>query len=202
MVKIAIVNYGLGNLRGVQIGVHRAGGEAIATGDAREIRHADAIILPGVGAFSDAIRNLAPIKDVVLSEAKSGKPLLGICLGLQLLFTYSFEGGYHEGLGLIEGGVVKLPSSVKIPHMGWNKLKIVKESPIVRGVPSGAYVYFVHSYYAEPKDKGVIVATTNYGVEIPSIVASRNIYAAQFHPEKSAAVGVRMLKNFISEVKR
>ena len=202
--KVAIVDYGAGNLRGVKLGVERAGGLATITSDPRELRDASAIVLPGVGAFGDAMSTLRSLRldEVIVEEVEAGKPLLGICLGLQLLFDESTEGGLHRGLGLLRGRVTRLPSSVKVPHMGWNTLRLRRRSAIVEGVPDGAYMYFVHSYYASPADEGVVVATTEYGVEFPSVIERPPIYATQFHPEKSGRLGVRLIANFIELARR
>jgi len=158
--------------------------------------------LPGVGAFRDAMASITPLKEELLKEVYSGKPLLGVCLGLQMLFDRSFEGGLFEGLKLIRGDAVKLPPGVKIPHMGWNTIRIVRENPLLDGVKDGAYVYFVHSYYVKPCEDNVIVAETDYGVKFPSIVSKGCLYGTQFHPEKSGKVGLKILKNFVSLVKR
>jgi glutamine amidotransferase len=162
----------------------------------------DAIVLPGVGAFAPAVKNMAPIADVVAEAMKYGKPILGVCLGLQLLFTRSSEGGSVKGLDFISGNIVKLPETVKTPQMGWNTLKIAQSHPLLDGVKDGSYVYFVHSYYPQPSDSGVVVATTEYGIRFASMVAKKNLFATQFHPEKSSKTGLTMLKNFVRIVKR
>ena len=143
-----------------------------------------------------------PIADVVAEAMKDGKPILGVCLGLQLLFTRSSEGGSVKGLDFISGDIVKLPDTVKTPQMGWNTLKIVQAHSLLEGVKDGSYVYFVHSYYPQPTDSGVVVATTEYGVRFPSIIAEKNLFATQFHPEKSSKTGLKMLKNFVRIVRR
>ncbi|RLF16513.1 MAG: imidazole glycerol phosphate synthase subunit HisH [Thermoprotei archaeon] len=199
--KVAIVNYGVGNLRGVKLGVERAGGEAVITERDSDLREADAIVLPGVGAFRDAMARLKGLEEALREEVASGKPLLGICLGLQLLFTESTERGTHSGLDLIKGRVVRLPSTVKVPHMGWNTVNLRRSSKLVEEVEQGSYVYFVHSYYAEPLED-VTVAVTEYGVAFPSIIEKPPLYATQFHPEKSGKVGLRILRNFLDIARR
>lgn len=169
---------------------------------ASAIKESDAFILPGVGAFQAALRNLAPTKDLLIDEVKAGKPVLGICLGLQLLFTRSYEGGVFDGLDLMKGEVLKLPDDVKQPHIGWNQFRIVKQDSMLDGVPERAYAYFVHSYYPRPGSSDDALAYTNYGVEFPSVFRRRNIFATQFHPEKSGPVGRRILTNFVELVRR
>lgn len=199
---IAIIDYGVGNLRSVKNGLERAGADSIITHSPEEIAKSDALILPGVGAFIPAVKNLQSIKREVLGFAEEGKPLLGICLGMQLLFSKSYEGGVAEGLSFFEGEIVPLPETVKSPHMGWNTLEITKDSSLLKGIKNGAYVYFVHSYIPKPKDNMHVVAYTDYGVRFPSVIASGNIYATQFHPEKSSDNGLKILKNFVNIVKR
>lgn len=162
----------------------------------------DAIVLPGVGAFASAINNLEPALEELKQELLQGKPLLGICLGLQLLFTTSQEGKQKNGLNLFAGEVVKLPETVKSPQMGWNAITIKRASPLLDGVPNHAYFYFVHSYVARPKDEKLAVATTDYGWSFPSVVAGDNLYATQFHPEKSGKTGSIILQNFVKNIKR
>ena len=198
MPRVAIINYGLGNLRSVEKATEKVGGTPQITSSPEDLKAADAIILPGVGAFRDAQANLRELTPTVLEQVEAGKPLLGICLGLQLLFTESTEGGVYTGLDIIKGRVVRLPEGLKVPHMGWNTLSIVdKGSPLMRNIESGSYVYFVHSYYGAVEDSGDIVAETEYGVTFPSIVSRGNVYATQFHPEKSGVTGLRMLGNFV-----
>ena len=201
MPKVAIIDYGLGNLRSIQRGLETVGANVIITHLEGEIGGADAFVLPGVGAFEDAVNNLRPLSQVVLDQIKSGKPLLGVCLGLQLLFTESAEGGVQRGLDVFKGKVVRLPS-LKIPHIGWNTLKILKpDSLLFKGVPDNSFVYFVHSYYADVEDSDDAVTTTEYGINFPSTVSRGHVFATQFHPEKSGYVGLRILKNFINYVK-
>ena len=195
---IAIVDYGMGNLRSVQKGFERVGVNAIITDDANKLADADAIVLPGVGAFSAAMRRLkeANLVEAIRREIDAGKPYLGICLGLQLLFTESEEGGRHLGLDIIPGKVVRFPTGPKVPHIGWNEIDIQKDIPILKDIPSKSYLYFVHSYYVVPDDPSVIATTTNYGIDFTSIIHKDNIFAIQCHPEKSQTLGLRILRNF------
>jgi len=196
------VNYGVGNLRSISKGLEKSGANVEITHSAEDLRNSDAIVLPGVGAFAPAVKNMSSIADVVAEAMKNGKPMLGVCLGLQLLFTRSSEGGSVRGLDFVSGEVVKLPDNVKTPQMGWNTLNIVQSHPLLEGVKDSSYVYFVHSYYPQPSDPEVIVATTEYGVRFPSMVAKKNLFATQFHPEKSSKTGLTILKNFVRVVKR
>lgn len=199
---MAVVNYGVGNLRSIRKGLEKSGAQVKVTHNPADLRGADAIVLPGVGAFAPAVKNMMPITDVVAEAMKNGKPILGVCLGLQLLFTRSSEGGSVKGLDFISGDVVKLPDSVKTPQMGWNTIDFARSHPLLDGVKDHSYVYFVHSYYPQPADPDVIVATTEYGVKFASMVAKKNLFATQFHPEKSSKTGLTMLKNFVRIVKR
>lgn len=198
---IAIVDYGVGNIFSLRCSFEKIGENAVLSGDADVIRRADKIILPGVGAFGDAAMKLAScgLWQVVIDEARSGKPLMGICLGMQLLFDKSYEYGEHAGLGLIHGCVKPIadviPAGYKIPHIGWNALDIVRDCPLLGQIKSGEHVYFVHSFYATDCENDT-VATTEYGAPLTAAVASRNIYGMQFHPEKSGDVGLRILKAF------
>ena len=200
--QVAVVNYGVGNLRSIRKGLEKSGADVKITHNPDDLLSSDAIVLPGVGAFAPAVKNMAPIADVVAEAIKDGKPILGVCLGLQLLFTRSSEGGSVKGLDFISGDIVKLPDTVKTPQMGWNTLKIVQAHSLLEGVKDGSYVYFVHSYYPQPTDSSVIVATTEYGVRFASMLAKKNLFATQFHPEKSSKTGLTMLKNFVKIVKR
>jgi len=197
---IAIVDYGMGNLRSVQKGFERVGHAATITNDPDVIAQAGKVVLPGVGAFPDAIgelRRRGMVKPIV-DTIEAGKPFLGICLGLQLLFEVGWEGGRHEGLGVLAGEVVRfeVPSEYKVPHMGWNQIAIRKPAPLLEGLADGAHVYFVHSYYVVPADRGVIATETDYPDPFTSMIWRDNLYATQFHPEKSQADGLRILKNF------
>lgn len=196
---IAIIDYGMGNLHSVQKGFAKVGVEAKVTSDPNEVTAADGVVLPGVGAFGDAMFNLRHLGllEAIRTAVKEGLPLLGICLGMQLLFSESEEHGRHIGLHLIPGRVRRFQGNFKIPHMGWNSLTIRRpDHPLVRGIRQGEYVYFVHSYYAEPQDPSVVVADAEYHVRVPAIVAKGRVMGMQFHPEKSSEVGLRMLENF------
>ena len=198
---IAVIDYGVGNLFSLTSSLSRIGAESVVTGDPEVIRRADKIILPGVGAFSDAKRKLSEsgLDKVILDEVRGGKKIFGICLGMQMLFEQSYEYGEHEGLGLLRGSIVpmegKIPSELKIPHIGWNSLTVKKEHPVFKYVKDGDYVYFVHSYYAAACDESLL-ATTDYGREITAAVALDNVSGTQFHPEKSGEVGLSILKAF------
>jgi glutamine amidotransferase len=199
---IAIIDYGMGNLRSVQKGFERMGREAVVTRDARTILSAGKVVLPGVGAFPDCMRNLEQygLINTVYKTIESGKPFLGICLGLQLLFTESEEFGLSKGLDVIKGRVVRFKgpefSALKVPHMGWNSISIKRRAPALKDIPDNSYVYFVHSYHVVPEDKNVIATTTPYGGEFISSIWKDNIFATQFHPEKSQALGLSILKRF------
>jgi glutamine amidotransferase len=195
---IAIIDYGMGNLRSVQKGFEKAGYEAHVTADPDEVRKADKVVLPGVGAFRDAMKNLraAGMVEVIHETVKAGKPFLGICLGLQLMFETSEEGGFHEGLKIFRGSVRLLPPGLKVPHMGWNQIEILKEDPILKDIPEGSAFYFVHSYYVDPADSEVTTTLTEYDIKFTSIASSGNIFGIQFHPEKSSNKGLQILKNF------
>lgn len=196
---IAIIDYGMGNLHSVSKAVERLGYEALVTSDPDEIMAADGAILPGVGAFGDAMDNLREtgLKDTVLRYAASGKPLLGICLGMQLLFAESEEHGKHEGLSLLPGKVIRFRGPYKVPHMGWNKLSFRKASPLLEGLEEG-HVYFVHSYHAIPEQTADLLATTDYYQAVTAIVGRNNVYGMQFHPEKSGELGMRLLERFLT----
>ncbi len=199
---IAIIDYGAGNLHSVKNALDFLGTESIITGDKNEILSADKIILPGVGAFGDAMKCLSDsgLVETVKEAAKSGKPFLGICLGLHLLFEESEETPDVKGLGIFKGKIVKIPdnSSLKIPHMGWNSITVTKDSKILKNIGNEPYVYFVHSYYVDATDKSIISAYTEYGERLDIAVEKDNIFATQFHPEKSGDVGMQILKNFIT----
>ena len=199
---IAIIDYGVGNLFSLKSSLREIGAEAVVTSDEKVIAEADRIILPGVGAFEDAARKLREtgMAEVVKREAAAGKPMMGICLGMQLMFDVGYEYGEHKGLGLIRGSVRPIadviPEGYKIPHIGWNLLKFRKESPLFKYIKEDDYVYFVHSYYAAECDESVI-AVTEYGAELTAAVANGNVYGCQFHPEKSGEVGMKILKAFM-----
>lgn len=202
---IAIIDYGMGNLRSVQKGFERVGCEALVTADPKVVLEADKIVLPGVGAFPDCMRNLEEggFIEPLLRVIREGRPFLGICLGLQLLFTESEEFGVHQGLNVIPGRVVRFPEgmaengeALKVPHMGWNQLAVKRRPAAFDGIEEGANFYFVHSFYVAPEDAGVVATTTTYGIEFCSSIWKDNIVATQFHPEKSQEKGLRILKNF------
>lgn len=198
---IAIIDYGVGNLFSLISSFKAIGVDTVVTGDPELIKKADKLILPGVGAFGDAIKMLenSGLIPVIMNEVNSGKPLMGICLGMQLLFEKSYEYGEHRGLGLIKGEIVpmvnRLPENLKIPHIGWNALHIKEKSQIFKYIEDGECVYFVHSYYAEGSGEDVI-ATAEYGRDIAAAVAKGNVYGCQFHPEKSGSAGLNILKAF------
>ncbi len=198
---LAIIDYGAGNLRSVQKACQLLGAEAEITSDAKIIEKADHVILPGVGAFGDCMQSLhiAGLTNVVRHAAMSGKPFLGICLGMQLLFESSQETPGVEGLGIFQGEIVKIPKQegYKIPHMGWNSLHFPKKTALFAGLSEHPFVYFVHSYYAKPKDESIVAATTTYCGELTVALQKDNIFATQFHPEKSGDVGLAILQNFL-----
>ena len=196
---IAIIDYGAGNLRSVVNAISRLGYQPRITSDPGDVVNADAVILPGVGAAADAMANLKRqgLAQVISQLIAEGRPFFGVCLGLQVLFTGTEEGGGHECLGIIPGRVRRLPSGLKIPHMGWNQVKQVGSHPIFEGIPDEANFYFVHSYYAEPEDRSLVAGETEYGIPLCSVIAMGNLVATQFHPEKSGELGLRMYDNFI-----
>ena len=198
---LTIIDYGVGNLRNVFMAFRRLGVEARVTSEAAEIRRAKALVLPGVGAFGDSIGNIRALglEETILAAIGDGVPFLGICVGLQLLFEVSEEMGEHRGLGMLAGRVRRFPAGLTVPHMGWNQIHQTRPIPLWRGLPDGSYAYFVHSYYADPQDPSVVAATTDYGIDYASAVAKGNLYAIQFHPEKSQDVGERILRNFAIE---
>jgi imidazole glycerol-phosphate synthase subunit HisH len=195
---ITIIDYGVGNLRSVQKGFEHVGLKAEIVDNPEAVVNAPAVVLPGVGAFRDAMESLKKtgMDQAVQEVVKKGTPLLGICLGLQLLFDSSEEFGLTEGLGIIPGKVVKFDERLKIPHMGWNEMEIVNPNPIIKGIPNGSAFYFVHSYYCLPDNTKDIVTATEYGIKYTSIAAKDNVFGIQFHPEKSSSLGLQILKNF------
>lgn len=198
---IAVIDYGMGNLRSVQKALEHAGATASIVTSKEEILKADKLVLPGVGAMKPAMERLQELEliDPIKSFIVTGKPFLGICLGYQLLFDSSTEGGQVKGLGILPGTVERFASSVKVPQMGWNQLSIVQKNAVMfNGIADGAYVYFCHSYYVMPKDPAVIATTTDYGLIYASSVCAGNIWGVQFHPEKSQSVGLKLLENFVS----
>lgn len=196
---IVIIDYGAGNLRSVANALTRLGCQPKVTSRPRDLLNARAVILPGVGAAGETMKNLktlgmvAPIRQFI----GDGRPFLGVCIGLQILFAGTEEGGWHKCLGVIPGQVRKLPAGLKIPHMGWNQVKQIGSHPIFDGIPDEANFYFVHSYYVEPDDKSLVAGETEYGIRLCSVIARDNVIATQFHPEKSGELGLRMYGNFI-----
>jgi glutamine amidotransferase len=201
MAEIAIVDYGMANLRSVQKAFEQVGHAATITGDPTRVREAAKVVLPGVGAFRDAIARLREthLDFAIIDHIRAGRPFLGICLGLQMLFSRDHEDGLHEGLGLFAGDVVRFPSvpGLKVPHMGWNALNFPRPNcPLFAGLPPDPAVYFVHSYYPNPDDRGIIAATADYPEPFTAAIWRDNVFATQFHPEKSQSIGLQMLRNF------
>ncbi len=197
---IAVIDYGMGNLRSIHNALVKVGGNPVIVSDKRDLSDADGVVIPGVGAFGDAMHNLRPFADKLFDLIDSGIPLLGICIGMQLLFEWSEESDC-AGFGLLKGDVVRLPEGVKVPQMGWNELTIQSDTDLLTGIDDGDFFYFVHSYYCVPRDQQIIVATTDYGVDMAAVVEKDNIHAVQFHPEKSSRKGLLILKNFVRMVK-
>lgn len=198
---IAIIDYGVGNLYSLCSSLNYLGIENIVTNKKEDILKADKILLPGVGAFSDAIDKLKQtgLVDLIKKEVDNGKPIMGICLGMQLLFEKSYEFGEYDGLGFLNGTIDDLngviPKDLKVPHMGWNKIKKRKSHPLLKYINDGEYVYYVHSFYANNCEESIL-ATSEYGIDVPGVVGFKNIYGTQFHPEKSSDVGLKILKAF------
>jgi glutamine amidotransferase len=194
---ITVVDYKLNNLRSLENTLRRLGHDVLVTSNPEDVRKAEKLILPGVGAFGDGIRNLKQfgLAGPFIEKVEAGTPTLGICLGMHLLFTESEEFGHHDGLDLLAGRIVKLPENLRVPHMGWNQLHFKQTNGLTKGVSESCFVYFVHSYYAQPAGD-IVLATTDYEIEFPAIVHTKNIWATQFHPEKSQHVGERLLENF------
>jgi glutamine amidotransferase len=197
---IAIIDYGLGNLASVKNALLKLGYDAMIVSRPEEILQAEKVVLPGVGAFADAIGNIRSLglDQVIFELVKRETPLLGICLGMQLLLTESYENGVHKGLDIIPGRVEKfqIPSQYKVPQIGWNNIEVNPASRLLTGIPSGSFFYFVHSYYVVPQDEAVVAARTEYGVSFVSAIEKGQIFATQFHPEKSSELGLRIMKNF------
>ncbi|MFH1149951.1 MAG: imidazole glycerol phosphate synthase subunit HisH [Actinomycetota bacterium] len=198
MYDVGIIDYGMGNIRSVQKGLEKVGVRAELCSEAARLDSYRGLVLPGVGAFGDAMATLRDrgLVEPVLGQIRSGKPLLGICLGMQLLFERSEEHGDFEGLGVIPGAVRRLPDTVKVPHMGWNVLRQVGGRPLFDGIEEGARFYFVHSYYCDPDDDSWTIGRTPYGLEFTCAVGRDNVWGLQFHPEKSSLLGLKMLRNF------
>jgi glutamine amidotransferase len=205
MRPLAIVDYGMGNLRSVQKAFERLGHAAEVTRDPERVASAPGVVLPGVGAFGACMANLTALglAEPVVHAIRAGRPFLGICLGMQLLFEESEEFGPVAGLGILPGRVVRFAADPdrKVPHMGWNAVRKARATPILAGIEDGAYVYFVHSYYPVPSDRAVVATTTPYGVEFASSVVRDNVFACQFHPEKSQQIGLRLLDNFVQTLR-
>ncbi|MBI3592411.1 MAG: imidazole glycerol phosphate synthase subunit HisH [Nitrospirae bacterium] len=205
---IAIVDYGMGNIRSVEKGFVKVGADVKITSDPGVIADARGIALPGVGAFKDCMKNLDDLSllNPIVREIEKGKPYLGICLGLQILFAESEEFGFCKGLGVFKGKVVKFrfdaSRQLKIPHMGWNTARLTRRPPIFDGIPDNSYFYFVHSYYVVPEEEAIVAARTDYGTEFVSMVWKDNVFATQFHPEKSQELGLKILKGFSEFVKK
>ncbi len=198
---ITIIDYGSGNLKSIKNGFTKIGVETRVTNDLNDLQKAEALVLPGVGAFGHTMNNLRKYGNTIHEHVDSGKPFLGICMGLQVLFSRSQESEGVEGLNIFEGGVKKFPDSLinegfKIPHMGWNNLQIKRSCPILEDIKDD-YMYFVHSYYVSPSDENIIAATVDYGVEVPAVICKDQIFATQFHPEKSGQTGLKILENFV-----
>lgn len=201
---IAIIDYGMGNLRSVQKAFEYVGAEVVVTAHREAIEAASAVVLPGVGAFGKAMSNLerAGLGDVIRQVIAQGRPFLGICLGLQLLFEESDEMGQHRGLGVFGGQVKRFEVGLKVPQIGWNQIHIQQASPLLDGVADGSYAYFVHSCYVAPSNPEMVLATTDYEIDFASIIGQDNVFGIQFHPEKSQAVGLRILRNFTALIER
>jgi len=215
---IAIIDYGMGNLHSVKKAIEKVGGRTILSNSMKEITSAEGIVLPGVGAFKSAMHNLKRLKllDIIYKAIEANKPFFGICLGLQLLFTESEEDGGCKGLNVFKGKVKRFDFAshirfrtsqpLKVPHMGWNQVQQLPitnyQLPILRGIPDGSYFYFVHSYYVQPKDKSIIATVTDYGIKFVSSISKGNLFACQFHPEKSQKLGLQLLKNFVELVEK
>ena len=202
---IAIIDYGVGNLRSVEKAFRYIGSEASVSSDREFVSRAEAVVLPGVGAFADAMGYLerAGMIDVVKKTIYENRPFLGICLGMQLLFDYSEEGGKkYKGLGIFKGAIKRLPldMNLKVPHMGWNSIKYNESCPLFKNLDKNPYVYFVHSYYLTAEDRRIVAATARYGIDFDAAIWRGNVYATQFHPEKSGEVGLTILKNFVANI--
>ena len=197
---IAILDYGMGNLRSVEKALQKVGARTLITSSPEKVLIAEGLVLPGVGAFKDCMRNLKEygLIDPLYQFIQSGRPFLGICLGLQLLFSESTEFGLYKGLDIIKGKVVRFPqnSTIKVPHMGWNTVNIKERVPLLQNVEDESYFYFVHSYYVVPEDESIVASTTHYGIEFVSSICHNNIFACQFHPEKSQELGLKILRRF------
>ncbi|MFW9802637.1 MAG: imidazole glycerol phosphate synthase subunit HisH [Candidatus Thorarchaeota archaeon] len=199
--RVGLIDYGAGNMYSILCGLERANLDTSVIANPQDLASVDAVVIPGVGNFSQASQELLRFRTSLQETAKEGRIILGICLGMQILLEQSEE-GEGEGLGLIEGSVKRLPSDVKVPHMGWNTIEWTTDSPLLSGISEGSYFYFVHSYYAAPRQHSRIVATTNHGVDFPSIITKDSVFGVQFHPEKSGEFGAAVLNNFRSMLVR
>lgn len=196
---ISVVDYGVGNLHSVAKALEKVGAETRVTSDWHDVEKSDGVVLPGVGAFKDSMDAMhrSDLAKAIKAYIASGKPFLGVCVGLQMLFSESEEFGVSKGLDVFKGRVVKFPEGHKVPHMGWNQIQIKKDmNPLLKGLKEGDYLYFVHSYYVVPEDKAIIAAQSNYGVDFTCMVWEKNVFGTQFHPEKSQTVGLRIYENF------
>ena len=194
---ITIIDYGAGNLASIVNGLKKVGAQVEITSEPKKLKNADAIVLPGVGSFGDAMEKITAFKPAIVEATESGKPFLGVCLGVQLLMDSSDESPGVEGLKIFSGDCKRFTGKLKIPHMGWNNLEIVNDTPLLQGITDEDYFYFVHSYYVVPNNKSIVAANTKYGTDFPSVISEKNIFATQFHPEKSADKGLKILKNFV-----
>ncbi len=204
MKELCIIDYGIGNLRSVVMAFRRLGADAQVTDDPADVRHAKALVLPGVGAFGDAMKSLRRLglDGAIIEAIERDVPFLGICVGLQVLFESSEEMGDHRGLGILAGQVLRFPDNLTVPHMGWNQIHQTRSTPLWHRLPDHCYAYFVHSYYVAPADSSVVAARTDYGIDYTSAVARRNLFGIQFHPEKSQDVGERILRNYLAIVRQ
>jgi glutamine amidotransferase len=193
---IAIIDYGMGNLRSIYNALMNVNGDPVIVSDIANLSGADAVVIPGVGSFGDGMNNLRPFADEMFDLIHDGIPMLGICIGMHVLFDWGEESNC-AGFGLITGNVIRLPQEVRVPQMGWNELRIRCDSELLSGINDGDFLYFVHSYYCVPENKHTITATTDYGVDLAAVVEKDNIHAVQFHPEKSSSKGLIILKNFV-----
>ena len=201
---ITIIDYGSGNLKSIKNGFSKIGADAIVSSSVKELNDAEALVLPGVGAFGNAMENLSKYKTAIIDHIDEEKPFLGVCLGLQILFSSSEESPDVPGLGIFKGEILHFPDLLKergfkVPQMGWNQLEIQNDCPIIDGVGSD-FMYFVHSYYVNPQNNKIIAATVDYGIDVPAVVCDKNLFATQFHPEKSGEKGLQILKNFVELV--
>ena len=196
--SIAIIDYGVGNLRSVEKAFNSQGISAVVSSDEQTLRAADKLVLPGVGAFAACMRGLRErgFDELVVEAANAGKPIIGLCVGLQMLFDEGHEFGVHRGLGLLPGRVVRFPEGVRVPHVGWNQVEIKRDHPVFRDLPDQSFFYFVHSYYVEPMDQACVLGETEYKSRFAAICGRGSVVGVQFHPEKSQAAGLRLLKNF------